>query len=180
MIPKQGNEVYQLVEELKRAWHAGRSQWQSVNQLNYSSIGIEIVSLGYQVDKHGKPIRDKHGSHIWYPFEEQQIDLVIALAKDIVQRYNILPTRVVGRSDISPDRKLDPGALFLWKKLHDHGIGAWPNPEDVQAIEQDLSTHMAIASLQENFKKYGYDVAETGILDAQTKSVVNQPFICTL
>ena len=43
-------------------------------------------------------------------------------------RYRIRPHRVVGHSDIAPDRKADPGELFDWRRLARAGVGIWPEP----------------------------------------------------
>ena len=59
-------------------------------------------------------------------FDSDQIDQLILLLKDILSRHDeIKPTYFVGHSDISPDRKFDPGPKFPWKKLYENGIGAW-------------------------------------------------------
>ncbi len=50
------NEIYQLVDENKRAYHAGVSSWRNDKNLNDTSIGIEIVNTGYTTDSTGKRI----------------------------------------------------------------------------------------------------------------------------
>src|SRR5712671_211194 len=40
-------KVLQLVPEARRAWHAGESSWESVNDINSRSIGIEIANPGH-------------------------------------------------------------------------------------------------------------------------------------
>jgi N-acetyl-anhydromuramyl-L-alanine amidase AmpD len=55
---------------------------------------------------------------------------VEALCRDIVGRYRIPPYRVVGHSDIAPDRKSDPGELFDWPRLARAGVGLWPPPAE--------------------------------------------------
>ena len=47
------NEIYQLVDENKRSYHAGVSSWRTDKNLNDTSIGIEIVNLGYKADATG-------------------------------------------------------------------------------------------------------------------------------
>jgi N-acetylmuramoyl-L-alanine amidase len=153
-------KIFQLVQESERAWHAGISTWGKRTTLNDTSIGIEIVNLGY---------KDESGQCIWYPFSDYQIQTVIALAKDIVKRYDIQATNVVGHGDIAPGRKVDPGPLFPWKKLYENGIGAW---FDEQALETKSQEDINIQKIQTNLKTYGYAIESTGKLDSQTHTVL--------
>lgn len=157
-------KIFQLVKETDRAWHAGISTWQNRTNLNDTSIGIEIVNLGYQ---------DEEGKRIWFSFTDYQIESTIALAKIIVDRYQIQPTHVIGHSDIAPGRKVDPGPLFPWKELYDNGIGAW---FDEQAVKKEIETNCGnevdIQKLQTNLLRYGYGIKITGKLDEQTSTIL--------
>ena len=102
-------KVYQLVDENRRAYHAGVSSWQGATALNASSIGIEIVNLGGRRGANGLRFPD---------FDPEQIDRVVELVKDIVARHQIKPERILGHSDIAPGRKTDPGQAFDWKMLN--------------------------------------------------------------
>jgi len=100
--------ITQMVCESKRAWHAGKSLWQGVEDINSCSIGIEIQNEG--------PLAN-------FPdYPEIQIDAVIALSKDIMARHEIMPERVLGHSDVAPGRKIDPGEKFPWQRLAEHGV----------------------------------------------------------
>nr|WP_061163776.1 N-acetylmuramoyl-L-alanine amidase [Caballeronia temeraria] len=156
--------VYQLVPEDKRAWHAGLSSWQGATELNASSIGIENVNLG--------PIGPLSDGK-WQPYPPAQVDALIKLSRDIVARYAIAPTRVVGHSDIAPQRKIDPGPLFPWHALYDAGVGAWPDDATVAAhlAGRDPKAPCDVRALQDKLKRYGYDVATDGVLDDKTRRV---------
>jgi len=110
MIYENG-DIIQLVDEDKRAWHAGVSYWRGAEDINSHSIGIEIVNKG----------------HDWgyEKFSEEQMASVIELSKDIISRNNIAPHNIVAHSDIAPTRKQDPGELFNWQLLAKNGIGMW-------------------------------------------------------
>ena len=110
LVDRDGTR-YGLVDESKRAWHAGVGIWAGMNAINDCSIGIEIVNVGLTED--GK--RE--------PFPDAQIDAVIKLCRDIQSRYPI--KYVLGHSDVAPQRKQDPGEAFPWKKLAEAGIGIW-------------------------------------------------------
>lgn len=155
-----GRRVFQLVQDKDRAWHAGVSSWGTKTNLNNTSIGIEIVNLGYQY---------KEGERSWCPFSDYQIQTVIALSQEIIQRYGIQPINVIGHSDIAPGRKLDPGPLFPWKKLYEKGIGTW---FDEQALNIHAQENIDIYALQKNLKSYGYAIETTGELDIQTRTVL--------
>jgi N-acetyl-anhydromuramyl-L-alanine amidase AmpD len=96
-------QAFQLVPEARRAWHAGRGTWAGETDMNARSIGIEMANAGH---KYGAP-----------PFEDAQIETVIALCKDIAGRHVIAPNRILGHSDIAVGRKIDPGEIFPWDRL---------------------------------------------------------------
>ena len=100
--------IYQLVDDAHRAWHAGRGQWGTMHDLNSTSIGIEIDNDGHEA------------------FSDAQIASLIRLLEDLTTRLHIPKTAVIGHSDLAPGRKIDPGPLFPWKRLHDAGFGIWP------------------------------------------------------
>ena len=156
--------IWQLVPESQRAWHAGLSSWQGTTELNAASIGIENVNLG--------PIDTPQG-RTWQPYPPEQVNAMIRLAKDIVTRYGIPPTRVVGHSDIAPQRKIDPGPLFPWKQLYDAGIGAWPDDATVaqELAGRDPHALADVQKLQQKLARYGYEVATDGVLDEKTRRV---------
>ena len=107
LVGKDG-KTYQLVSDAKRAWHAGAGSWGAITDVNNASIGIEI-------DNNGKT-----------PYPDAQIDSLIVLLRDLTTRLRIPPTQIIGHSDLAPTRKIDPGLLFPWKRLHDAGFGLWP------------------------------------------------------
>ncbi len=167
-------EIYQLVDENKRAYHAGISQWRNDSQLNDTSIGIEIVNAGYTTDA--------TGTKVFPPYSDQQYKKVAALVKDIVTRYNIPPTNILAHSDIAPTRKQDPGPQFPWKRLYDeYGVGMWYDEATKQnfynqALNKDLTYEMqqpsSIYVLQSDLKKFGYGIVPSGTYDDATKKTV--------
>lgn len=167
-------EIYQLVDENKRAYHAGISSWRNDTTLNDTSIGIEIVNAGYKVDS--------AGVKIFPEFDEHQIKKVAALVKDIADRYMIPPTNILAHSDIAPTRKQDPGPKFPWKKLHDeYQIGMWYDDAAKQSfLSQTPSEVFAMQSANSDFiyryqlalKKLGYGLEASGRVDDATKKTV--------
>lgn len=104
--------IYRLVDELRRAWHAGVSRWRGIEDVNSASIGIEIVNLGH--DRQGRA----------RPYPQKQIEAVANLCLDLQSRHDIVD--VVGHSDVAPGRKIDPGELFPWKTLGERGVRVLP------------------------------------------------------
>jgi N-acetylmuramoyl-L-alanine amidase len=153
-VVDEAGEVYSLVPEEHRAWHAGASSWEGEGDVNARSIGIEIVNGGHDF---GLP-----------DFSEAQIAAVIALLKDIFARWPHLgPTRVVAHSDIAPDRKQDPGEKFPWKRLADAGVSIWPEYVAMQVEGGD-----PVARIQQQLAAIGYSVSETGGMDAATRGAL--------
>lgn len=99
----EDGQVLRLVDESKRAWHAGASHWRGIDDVNSASIGIEIVNPGHEFG--------------YRPFTDAQYEALLPLMHDIVGRYGITRGNIVGHSDIAPTRKQDPGELFDWERL---------------------------------------------------------------
>ncbi|WP_295036250.1 N-acetylmuramoyl-L-alanine amidase [Salinicola sp.] len=155
--------VWQLVDENDRAWHAGISAWEDRTQLNDTSIGVEIVNQGP---------RDTASGRQWQIYPDRQIEAVIALAKDIIRRYDLPPTSILGHSDIAPSRKIDPGPRFPWKRLHEAGVGAWPDDEDIATYRRRFAhCSPTVRQYQRALGAYGYRLATTGVLDEETRNV---------
>jgi N-acetylmuramoyl-L-alanine amidase len=148
LIDEDGT-TYRLVDEARRAWHAGVGYWAGERDINGVSIGIELVNPGHEFG-----YRD---------FPKRQMDALTALCRDMLARHPIPPARVLGHSDIAPTRKQDPGELFDWQGLAAAGIGVWPTPADGPA---DL------AAVQTSLARYGYEISPTGQMDAPTKAAL--------
>jgi N-acetylmuramoyl-L-alanine amidase len=153
--------VYQLVDDSRRAWHAGESSWEGVTQLNAASIGIEIVNRG-----------DRDGE--WRDYPPKQVDAVIALVAELARKYDVPPDRVVGHSDIAPLRKIDPGPRFPWKRFADAGLAEWP-ATDLVAVKRATYevTKPDAAWFQQRLACVGYAVPRSGEFDTTTRRVLS-------
>ena len=168
------NEIYQLVDENKRAYHAGISAWRKDKMLNDTSIGIEVVNAGYKTDA--------SGIKIFPEYSAAQVRKVAALVKDLANRYMISPTNILGHSDIAPTRKQDPGPKFPWKKLYDeYQVGMWYDEGTKQtfydlATLEDYALQMSVPSflfkIQSALKDFGYDINPNGVFDDATKKTI--------
>lgn len=130
--------VHRLVQESKRAWHAGQSHWRGLTDLNSTSIGIEIVNPGHE--------------YKYVPYPEAQIDAVVRLVAEIKDRYAITRGNIVGHSDIAPLRKRDPGELFPWYRLARLRL-ALPRP-----TKNLIDPHWTEAGFLLALERFGYDV----------------------
>jgi len=152
--------VFRLVAEDKRAWHAGVAFWDSATDINARSIGIEIVNGGHDYD-----LPD---------FPNVQVDAVIALVTDICARRDIPAERVIGHSDVAPERKLDPGEHFPWMRLGDEGV-AEPTPMgsgDLRRVAGPGDAGALVRGAQEGLIAIGYGLAASGAMDERTTAVI--------
>ncbi|MEV3817860.1 N-acetylmuramoyl-L-alanine amidase [Aeromonas salmonicida] len=173
LIPRDTDQtplpVYQLVPDSQRAWHAGRSRWHQYAGLNASSLGIEIVNLGYPPEDALLPAHQRR----WQPYTQAQIAAIGALTQKLVQRYRIPPTQVLAHSDVAPERKQDPGPHFPWRELALHyGVGAWPDEARVTALRQQPAAAWNALTWQQQLAHYGYGVAPSGTWDEQSRAAL--------
>ena len=118
---RDNGEIITIVPELYIAWHAGVSFWKNFSSLNKNSIGIEINNPGHDF-KYKK-------------FSKKQINSILLLTKFLIKKYKIKPQNILGHSDISPNRKKDPGEKFPWEFLFKNKIGFWHNLDKKKLIE---------------------------------------------
>lgn len=164
-VVNEDGAVSQLVEESRRAWHAGKSHWRGRENLNDVSIGIEIVNPGHEFG--------------YRPFPEVQIAAVLELSLGILARHPaITPRNVVAHSDIAPERKEDPGELFPWEYLAAQGVGAWP--EKTTSLQEMLSFKPVqlgskgeqVERLHHQLSAYGYATPENEVFEIATQKIV--------
>ena len=167
LIDEEG-QIYHLIEEDKRAWHAGESYWQGCTDLNSCSIGIELSNPGH--------------SYGYRPFPEAQIEGLLKLSKEIQIRWGIPRSHILGHSDIAPRRKQDPGHLFPWERLAIEGLGLWPSPSSRKFLQkfplddalhkigyEILSLSHALTAFQRHFQPHKWD----GEADEQTYALID-------
>jgi N-acetylmuramoyl-L-alanine amidase len=164
--------VIQLVDDNKKAWHAGISSFSDFNNqpgcakgLNPSTIGIEFHAPGYA---------NGDGSD-WYafvPYTNGQKETGIKLISHLMSIYHIPNENLFGHSTISVGRKTDPGALFFWKELADQGFGYIPNPKKSN-ISAELKSE-AITFIQNKLFDIGFiNCPKTGELDSITRNNID-------
>src|SRR5215472_2073497 len=138
-VIEENGAIWRLVPETLRASHAGLSCWEGRTDLNAVSLGIEIVNPGHEWG--------------YRPFPDAQMLSVERLCRTLISRYSIPAHRVVGHSDIAPDRKTDPGELFDWPRLARSGIGIWP-PAGPSSPVGEIDSGRAL----QNLRTIGYCV----------------------
>ncbi len=168
LIDEDGT-VVRMVDEAKRAWHAGRGHWREIDDVNSASVGIEIVNPGHEFG--------------YRPFPAEQIAALLPLVAQIKDRYEITRGNVVGHSDIAPARKRDPGELFPWAELAKRRLAlprptrnlmdpGWTEGGFCLALERfgyDVSNRMAaIMAFQRRFRPEMVD----GDIDAECRMIL--------
>jgi N-acetylmuramoyl-L-alanine amidase len=161
----EDGRIVQMVRESDRAWHAGKSSWRGVSDVNSHSVGVEIVNPGHLLG--------------YRAFPKRQIEAVIGLCSGIVARHGIAPELVLAHSDVAPGRKVDPGEKFPWKALFEAGIGHLVKAAPIRApsVQQGAGLRRgdagtAVEALQSMLALYGYGVEITGAFDQETEIVV--------
>tara|TARA_E500000178_G_scaffold347066_1_gene399715 strand:- start:1059 stop:1835 length:777 start_codon:yes stop_codon:yes gene_type:complete len=169
-------QVYHLVDERERAWHAGVAFWDGVTDVNGCSIGIEIAHPG--------PDENGEGPE----FSSNQWQALINLSQDIIGRHPIPAHRVLAHSDVAPSRKTDPGPLFDWQGLAKKGVGLWSDygEKDLASLSSTDLFELAplqitgnepeksqkVEQLQHALRAYGYQITPDGVYGPATQTVM--------
>ncbi len=136
----EDGSIVRMVPDEQRAWHAGKSHWRGIVDVNSASIGIEIVNPGHEFG--------------YREFPQPQVEAVVRLVSLLKDRYEITRGNVVGHSDIAPARKRDPGELFPWGTLARLRL-ALPRP--TKNLIDPMWTEAGFLLALERF---GYDVTD--------------------
>jgi N-acetylmuramoyl-L-alanine amidase len=134
LIGRDGT-VYQLVDEWRRAWHAGVSYWGGNTDLNSASIGIELDNTGAE------------------PYSDPQVTRLLVLLRDLQDRYRIPASNFLGHGDVAPRRKVDPSHHFPWERLAKEGFGLWCRQQPDVPVAEIPDPWLALQLI-------GYDVSE--------------------
>ena len=144
--------LWQMVREEDRAWHAGAGEWQGLTDINSRSIGIEL---------------DNRGDH---PFSAPQMAVLETLLSDIMTRWAMLPSDVIGHSDMAPGRKFDPGPRFDWQRLEHENLaaprGSFEGPPDASTVRfrelaravgftSDVDDETLLSAIRLRFRPWG-------------------------
>ena len=161
LISKKGL-IFNLVDERKRAWHAGKSYWKGDYDINSFSIGIELDF---------NPEKNKKYSH-------KLINSLIFLLNKLKKKYNIKKENILGHSDVSPYRKIDPGINFPWKKL---GIfrDNIKNIKKIKMLTISLNNSFKYLKITKRSEKIlfilaylGYDISQAKLGNKKLKNLV--------
>jgi N-acetylmuramoyl-L-alanine amidase len=141
---KNNGEIITLVPDLYIAWHAGKSSWKNYKSLNKDSIGIEISNPGHQFG--------------YKKFTKKQINSLLKLSNFLIKKFKIDKKNILGHSDISPDRKKDPGEKFPWEYLTKNKIGIWHKLEKriLKNVRKNKVDHLDQKRFFNNIYKIGY------------------------
>ena len=158
-LVEEDGRVFALVDEARRAWHAGVSFWRGERDINARSIGVEVVNPGHEFG--------------YRPFPQVQVAAVIALLDEMRDRWTIDDAHILGHSDVAPLRKQDPGELFPWRTLARAGHGLWVEPP--AAPGDDLAPGdegLGVLAIRGALGRLGYEIAPIGPFDFDLAEII--------
>ena len=163
LVGREGS-IVQLVDERKRAWHAGESWWGGNTDINSSSIGIELDNNGEE------------------PFPAVQIEALKKLLADIGRRHKVPRANYLAHADVAPARKDDPSGYFPWRDLSQAGYGLWCDAKDAPLVPDGFDARTALAALGYDTRNFGkavfafklhYSHTEGEALNAEDRAVLH-------
>ncbi|MEO6682788.1 MAG: N-acetylmuramoyl-L-alanine amidase [Ginsengibacter sp.] len=136
VICKDGT-VHHMLNDYLRAWQAGKASWGNDEDVNSSSIGIEL---------------DNNGDEI---FPAAQINSLLTVLNTLKLKYAIPASHFIGHSDIAPTRKKDPNVNFPWQLLSQNGYGLWFSDTSKIIVPPNFNHLLALRII-------GYSIKDTG------------------
>lgn len=158
-------EVFNLVEDNKKAWHAGLSSWKNDEYLNSMSIGIELGNKGSLGEEDG--------------YSKKQYKSLIMLLDYLQKKFSIEKDNILAHSDIAPDRKTDPGSNFNWDMLISNklSIDFYKKSSNLDYIEHiynfGYSRKYDSKNIIKAFQRRFISDNITGVIDSKTKKFIN-------
>lgn len=140
-------KIFQLVEEDKRAWHAGAGAWTGLEDINSRSIGIELANKGD------------------HPFPLPQIYSLEVILLQLIKKWEIPLHNIIGHSDMAIGRKFDPGRKFDWRGLALNNLSIWPNREKSEPV--NYSEFLSLA------KSFGYEIPDDATLEDKISKLLD-------
>lgn len=154
--------VYQLVNPLCKAWHAGESFWRGRAKINEYSIGFELVNVDLNGNK-------KH-------FSFQQMNSLILLCQKLIKEFPINQKNIVGHSDIAPSRKSDPGKNFNWSLMARNNIGIYYDSKNIITTDQEGSnatlSDIPVRKIKNWLTTIGYKITDNDYFDNELEEVI--------
>ncbi len=159
-VDKDGT-IYKHIDEENIAFHAGPSFWRGKYGINWYSIGIEQINTGWDVNnpkwKEKRSAPQQADGKNWETWPPEQIRSIAGLLQELAEKYDIKPWNIIGHSDCSCGRKVDPGPLFPWKKLYDeYGVGFWP--EEDATITKEMASGLTLDDYMHLLQIIGYPI----------------------
>lgn len=142
VIGKNG-EVYQMLNDLYRAWHGGSGKWGSNSDLNSASIGIELDNNGFT------------------EFSGPQMASLLELLRELKEKYKIPTANFIGHADIAPTRKNDPNRTFPWRLLAKEGYGLWYDEPLYDTIPVADHNTIIISNIPQELKEIESDTHDS-------------------
>lgn len=156
--------VYRLVDENRRAWHVGVSEWQGAHLAQRFDHRHRAGQSGLLPDASGALLATFRAAADRHPDRAAQGHRQASPATaGLDHRAQRCGAAAQGRS----------GPAVPWKRLADEGLVPWPN-EDAVARQQALfSTSLpSVQWFQEQLAQNGYTVPQHGELDEATRNVI--------
>lgn len=162
---------YRFVDENRRAWHAGRSDWPGMqvgNSVNHRSLGVALANAG----PHGLDTGPE-------PYREVQYRVAAEVVAGMMERHAIPLELIRGHYEVSPGRKHDPWDHFDWRSFYgwlgmylSGRVAGTPGSSEPRPTLRRGSRGPDVERLQRLLREHEPSVQPDGIYGARTEAAV--------